>query len=576
MRRSWRPGNPAIAAAVLCCCVVPGCAYFNSLYNARRAFEEAEAARWQDRPLEAATAYQAAIDKAARSYRSDDAGRWADDALYIMGRAYYHSGDWARSRAALEGVLAISGDSNLRAGARVHLGGVALATGQRDRGLRLLEDALVEVSDARLRGEAHLWRARARFDAGREQEGWAGLARSEAASRELRVPVGLERLVRGLENDDFEHALAGATAVVEEASGEPWADTVLAAVERASTRWGTGPAAAMLAAAETSGWSTGARNRARLQQARLMARAGDTAAATEMVGEVARGDDRTAREARIALARWRLSGVARLEELEEVRAILLPALALPEALELVDHMEQAGLFVERAVAAGDHLALFAGAELARDSLGSPRLARQLFVLYADRDRGSAWEAKALMAALQLTTDTAEREALAARLDRLSGSIYVRASEGAVARPADYTALEGRLGASLAILHQRIAAEAATREVTVREAARTLDSIRAAEELSRRIEEGDSLLLDSLRLDSLRLDSLRADSLRRSAPGATPADALFAPDTLPQIDPILPRDSLPGRDTLSRRDTVRAVDPSPGPARPASENKAGAT
>ena len=84
-------------------------------------------------------------------------------------------------------------------------------------------------------------------------------------------------------------------------------------------------------------------------------------------------------------------------------------------------------------------------------------------------------------------------------------------------------LEGRLGASLAILRQRIAAEALNRDVAVRETARTLDSIRAAEEFRRRIEAGDSLLLDSL-----RLDSLRADSLRRNAPGATPTDAFFAP------------------------------------------------
>ena len=576
MTRSRRRGNPAVAAAVLSAFLVVGCAYFNSLYNARRAFEEAQAARLEARPVEAASAYREAIDKAARSYRSDQGGRWADDALYIMGRAYFHSGDWTRSQAALERLLAISSDSSLRAGARTHLGGVALATGRRDLGMRLLDDALVEVADPGLQAEAHLWRARAGFEAGRAEEGWASLGRSEDAYRALRVPVGMERLVRGLEHDHFEHALAGAASVLEEASGEVWADTVFAAVERASTLWGAGPAAAMLAAAERSGWAPAGRNRARLERARLLARAGDTVVAREMAREVARGDDRTAREARIALARWRLNSIDGLEEFEEVRSILLPALPLPEALRLIDHMEHVGLFVERAAAAGDPLALFAGAELARDSLGSPRLARQLFTLYADRDRGSAWEAKAVMAALALTDDADKREPLAARLRGLEGNIYVLASEGAMARPADYTLLEGRLGASLAILHQRIAAEAVNRDVAVREAARTLDSIRASEELLRRLEAGDSLLLDSLRLDSLRLDSLRTDSLRRNAPGAASTDPFFAPDTVPQTDSILPRDSLPRRDTLSRRDTLRAFDSSPGRGPPPSESEAGAT
>ena len=561
--------KPAVGSAILCVCMVAGCAYFNALYNARRAFEDAQAARLRDQPIEAASAYREAIDKAARSYRSDESGRWADDALYIMGRAYFHSGDWARSQAALERLLATSSDSSLHAGARVYLGGVALATGRRDLGLRLLDDALEEVPDAMLRAEAHLWRARAAFDAGRAREGWTGLDRSEDVSRELSVPVALERLVRGLDSDHFEQARAGATTVLEQAAGEVWADTVLAAVERASVLWGAGSAAAMFAAAERSGWTPAARNRVRLERARLLARSGDSVAAGEMAGEVARGDDRTAREARIALARWRLSSVDRLEELEEVRAILLPAIALSEALRLIGYIEHVGLFVERAAMAGDHLALFAGAELARDSLGSPRLARQLFAVYADRDRGSAWEAKALMAALELTDDADERQPLAARLNQLDDNIYVQASAGAEARPADYAMVEGRLGTSLAILHQRVAAEAANRDVAVREAARTLDSIRAAEELVRRIAAGDSLLLDSLRLDSLRLDSLRADSLRRNAPGATATDAFFAPDTVPRTDSILPGDSVP------RRDTLRRAEPSPGPGRPASESEAGA-
>ena len=568
----------AVSGALLCALPVAGCAYFNSLYNARRAFEDAQSARLQDRPIEAASGYREAIDKAARSYRSDQAGRWADDALYIMGRAYYHSGDWDRSQAALERLLAVSSDPGLRAGARLHLGAVALATGRRDVGMQLIDAVLDDVPDATLRAEAHLWRARAGFEAGRAPDGWVGLDRAEEASPAVRVPVGLERMARGLDQGHFEHALAGSETVLEEASGEAWADTVFAAAARASTLWGAGSAAAMLAAAERSGWSPPARDRARLERARLLARAGDTLAATGMARELARGDDRTAREARIALARWRLNSVDRLEELEQVRAILLPAVALSEALRLIDYMEHVGLFVERAASTGDHLALFAGAELARDSLGSRRLARRLFTLYADRDRGSAWEAKALMAAIELADDPDTRVSLADRLNRLEGNIYVQASRGAEARPTDYTIAEDRLGASLAILHQRIAAEAVNRDVAVRETARMLDSIQAEEELARRIAAGDSALLDSL-----RLDSLRADSLRRNARGATSTDAFFAPDTVPPEDSTpspdtLPGDTLPRRDTLPGRDAARAFHRHgpPGPPWPASRFEACAT
>ncbi len=549
-----------VSGATLCTFLAGGCAYFNSLYNARRAFEEAQAARLRDQPVEAASGYREAIDKAARSYRSDRSGRWADDALYLMGRAYFHSGDWDRSRAALERLLEISSDSSLRAGARVHLGGVDLATGRRVSGMRALDDALGGISDATLRAEAHLWRARAGFDAGRAREGWASLDLSEETARELRVPAGLERLLRGLDRDEPEHAFAGAATLLEEASGEAWADTVLAAVARASALWGAEAAAEMLAAVERSAWAPPARARARFERARLLARAGDTLAAVETAREVARGGGRTAHEARIALARWRLSSVDRLEELDEVRAVLLPALAVPEALRLVDRMERVGLFVERAATVGDVLALFAGAELARDSLGARRLARRLFTLYADRGRGSAWEAKALMAALELTDDPDLRAPLVDRLNRMEDDLYVLASRGAEARPIDYAVVEGRLGVSLEILRRRVAAEAVGRNAAVREAARTLDSVRAAEESARRVAAGDSALPDSLRLDSLRADSLRADSLRGAAPGA--ADAFFAPDTIRSAD------SIPARDTLPRRAAARAPD-QPGPVRSAS-------
>ena len=560
--------------AAICGLLGAGCAYFNSLYNARRAFAEAQAARMQDRSVEAASAYRDAIDKAARSYRSDQTGRWADDALYIVGRAYFYSGDWARSQAALERLLATSGDSALRAGARVHLGGIALATGRRDAGLRWLDDVIGGVPDATLRAEAHLWSARASFDLGRVQEGWASLDRAEEASRELRVQVGLERLARGLGNDHFEYALSGTTTVLEDASGEPWADTVFASMARASALWGAGPAAEMLSAAARSGWAPRARDRVRLLRARMLARAGDTVAATEEAGDVARGDSRTAHEARVALARWRLSSIDRIDELDEVRAILLPALGLPEALRLIDFMEHVALFVDRAGTAGDHLALFAGAELARDSLGSPRLAEQLFTLYADRDPGSAWEGKALMAALALTEEPTARERLAGRLERLGDNIYVQASRGTVARPTDYALVEGRLGASLSILNQRIAAEASDRDVAVQETARTLDSIRAAGELRRRVEAGDSILL-GLAAPGLTSPRLRARRLAASQrTRRQPHRRILRPDTVTQADTTRPQDTIPGRDTIFRRDTLAALGPTPGPGRSAPDHDGG--
>ena len=519
--------------ALLPLIILVGCAYFNSLYNAKRAFREAESARLRGESGTAATRYAEAIDKAAKSFRSDEDGRWADDALLLMGRSYVQRGEWARAEAALERVLTLSTDPEMRARAGIFLGATAVATGRRAMGLALLDAGLPVVVDPAVRAEGHLWRARASFSAGRPEEGWISLDEAAQGDGAFKVRTGLERLIRGVEGDDMDQAFRGATLLLVEPEGEVWADSIDAAVERATRLWGPAAAAALLRDVEQSSWAPGRRDRMRLLKADVLAQAGDTASARMDAEAVASGVGRLADEARVTLARWRLKAVDDVEELDGVRGLLLPALGLPEAVRLLEAIKRVGLFVERAGGDGDALALFAGAEMARDSLGSHSLARQLFMVYADRDRGSAWEAKALMATLELTEDLEERRTLTARLDAMPDNVYVQASRRTAVRPTDFTVVERRLQSSLATLHQRVATEAQFRDVVVSETARTLDSIRTAEELRRRIAEGDSVLLDSLRLDSLRVDSLRLDSMR--------ADSIR-------------RDSLPW-DTIPRRDTI---------------------
>ena len=519
--------------ALLSLVVLAGCAYFNSLYNAKRAFGEAEDARLRGESGTAATRYEEAIEKAAKSFRSDEDGRWADDALFLMGRSYLQRGEWARAESALERTLTLSADPEVLAGVRVYLGVVAVATGRRTAGLALLDAALPAVADPAIRADGHLWRARASFSAGLTEQGWNSLDEAAQGDDAFRVRTGLERLIRGVEGDDVDQARLGATVLLTEPAGETWADSIGVAVDRATRLWGPATAATLLTEVDRSSWAPGRRDRVRLLRANVLAQAGDTASARIHAEGVANGVGRLADEARVTLARWRLKEVDDVEDLDGVRGLLLPALGLPEAVRLLEVIKRVGLFVERAGGDGDALALFAGAEMARDSLGSHSLARQLFMVYADRDRGTAWEAKALMATLELTEDADERRRLTERLDAMPDNVYVQASRRTAGRPTDFTVVERRLQTTLATLHQRIATEAQFRDVVVSETARTLDSIRTAEELRRRIAEGDSVLLDSLRLDSLLVDSLRLDSIR--------ADSVR-------------RDSLPW-DTIPRRDTI---------------------
>ncbi len=523
-----------------------GCAYFNSLYNARRAFHEAEQARWRGQDATADARYREAIDKAAKSYRSDESGRWADDALYLIGRSHAHRGQWPEARAALERTLEVTDRSETAAGARLYLGVVAVATGDPSRGLALLDAALPDVKDGSVLGLGYLWRARASFRSGRPDQGWRSLDEARAGDDRLRVGAELERLTWAVQLGDTAQARIGAGRLVVERSAGVWGDSMGVLAARASRSWGPGFAASLLAGVEAARWTTGARDRLLLSRAQLLHAAGDTAAAGDDARNVAAGVGLLADAARVLLARWRLAEVRAVDELDEVRSLLLPAIGSSEAVDLLESIKRLGIMVERAADPARALALFAAAEMARDVLGARRLARDLFLVYADRDRGAAWEAKALMAAADLEEDVAARSLIQARIDALGDNVYVQAARGTERRETDFTVVEGRLRTALASVSEQVAAEARFRDVLVTETARALDSIRTAEEFRRRLEAGDSALLDSLRLDSLRVDSLRLDSIR--------LDSLLRDSLGLDSIPKAMWDSIRG-DTV-RRDTIR--------------------
>lgn len=512
--------------------LLSSCAYFNALYNARRLFREAERANRRGEQAFARQKYQESIEKAAKSLRIDGAGRWADDALYLIGRAHFERGDWPAAQAALTRSLEMTGDAALAAGVRAYLGAVDVAAGRLEAGLARLDSALAALPAGDLRARTYVWRARAHFAAGGGVAGWQDLDRAaREASPELAVQVNLERLARGIEAQDTARAAAAAALILGRSEGEPWADSLRRVVRRAALEWGPGPALRLLARLEAAPWSGTARDQLLLDRARVAAELGDTTRAVADAEQVASmGVGRLADDARVLLARMRLAGVEGVNELGEVRGLLLPAIGSAEARTLLEAMKRLGLLVERGGAAGQGVALFAAAELARDTLGSPHLARRLFLAYADAEPEAPWAGKALLAALELVQDPEERAALEERMAAHEENVYVQVAGGARDGAREFQAVELRLQGVLAAILRQVGLEAERRDVAVRRAADVLDSLSAREErlADRRRLRRDSAYLDSLRADSLRRDSLRRDSIRADSARADSlgVDTLF--------------------------------------------------
>jgi tetratricopeptide (TPR) repeat protein len=420
--RSW-PGVAAAVASLL----LGGCVYYNALYNAEHLFERGEGHRLSGRDSLARADYEEVVAKAAKAFRMEPQGEWADDALLLMGRAYLRVGDLRAARAALEQAERITDDDQVRLGAKLYLGASYVEAEDFPTAITLLDEALAGLRPGHVRAEGHLWRARALLEHGEQEAGWWDLDQAASGSGAVRVAAAMERIVWGVRYDDRHRAEEGMNRLLALPGAGQRPDSVVALVQLSAERWGPSAAVQILAGADTARWSQGARGRVRLARARLMREAGDTADARAGVERVADGIGEAAVDARLDLAHWSLARARDLVDVRDAEAVLLPAEDAPEASELIAALREFDDLAE--VGLSDPLGWFAAAEVARERLGAPMLARGLYLAYADEVPDDPWAAKALLAALDVTTDDGGRAWLRGRLEGRSTSPYVLAARG---------------------------------------------------------------------------------------------------------------------------------------------------
>ncbi len=122
-----------IAAVIL---ISSGCVYFNTFYNARKAFNEAESARKESltkgRETIQRARYEAAIEKALKVTEEYPNSGWYDDALFVLGVSYYYTNQQVKSERRLRELLANFPDSKFTDDAAIYLAKSKLA--QKDEG----------------------------------------------------------------------------------------------------------------------------------------------------------------------------------------------------------------------------------------------------------------------------------------------------------------------------------------------------------------------------------------------------------------------------------------------------------
>lgn len=446
--------------------LLAGCVYFNTLYNSRDAWDRGERARLSGDEVAAQAAYHEAAERAGRAFRKDPEGRWADEALFTLGRSWLHLGRWNDAREALLAALEISDDEEMSRAAQVYLGATFAIAGDSEQAVTILNGALSGDLDDRSRAEGHMWRARVHLRSGQVDAGWWDLDRAAEANPALTIPAHLERVRWGIASGDSARTVSGAHALQLDLRGSVWADSLMVLVEGAKPPWGPAAAAYLLAPARTTDWPPAARNRLLFLRTDLLLEANDTLAAESELGWIAAGAGEGAVSARLSLADIRLQRARTPADLESVRRVLLPGVGDERVLTMLQQLREAEILSVWAVQS-EPGAYFAAAELARDQLGAPGLARGLFLAMAQAEPDGPWAGKALLAALSLSSDPERVAGLVQLLEARPNDPYVQASRNGYLEANGLDEAEALLAEITAELRDRARDEAERRDVLIR-------------------------------------------------------------------------------------------------------------
>lgn len=157
-------------------CVVFGCAYYNTYYNARKAFKEGERIRLSQRtpdgsiPPLAIASYELAIENAGLVLRDHPGSSLVDDALVLIGDARAIQGQHPQAIKRYEQVLRLFPDSEFTGHCVFSLGKSLLNAGDSTRADEQLDRFVREFSDSDRFPDALMLRGKIAFGGARYEE----------------------------------------------------------------------------------------------------------------------------------------------------------------------------------------------------------------------------------------------------------------------------------------------------------------------------------------------------------------------------------------------------------------------
>lgn len=152
-----------LVGIVLASSSLSGCVYWNTMYNAKKLFRDAEK---QNNPEEGGTRmsanrrlYEDAIAKAAKVVQKHPKSKYHDDALFLIGVSYFRIDNYSKSESALRELLAVHPKSDYVEESKLYLARCRMQLGDEQAAYR----TFTELSTSARKPE---WRAEASFQRG--------------------------------------------------------------------------------------------------------------------------------------------------------------------------------------------------------------------------------------------------------------------------------------------------------------------------------------------------------------------------------------------------------------------------
>ena len=134
------------------------CVYYNTFYNAKKAFNEAESARKKDQYARGrsrgSAKYKIAIDKSLKIIENHPNTKYYDDALHVLGVSYYHTENYSKAERRFRELLANYPESEYIKETEIYLAKTKLKLRDEKEAMELFENIFVSDFDKSFKAEA--------------------------------------------------------------------------------------------------------------------------------------------------------------------------------------------------------------------------------------------------------------------------------------------------------------------------------------------------------------------------------------------------------------------------------------